>query len=91
MRRFAACLLLLIAPVALRATVILPIEFRELVTTSQVIVHGRVTDIRSAYVDRRTSIQTFVTIAGDDLIYVESGPSASSPLAELVAYRVRLR
>ena len=37
------------------------------------------------------TVQTFVTISGDDLIYVESGPSASSTLAELVAYRVRLR
>jgi len=73
MRRFAACLLLLIAPVALRATVILPIEFRELVTTSQVIVHGRVTDIRSAYVDGRTSIQTFVTIAADDYLKGDLG------------------
>ncbi len=73
MRRLAACLLLLIAPVALRATVILPIEFRELVTTSQVIVHGHVTDIRSAYVDGRTSIQTFVTIAADDYLKGDLG------------------
>jgi hypothetical protein len=37
------------------------------------------------------TVQNFVTISGDDLIYVESGSSDSSTLTELVAYRVRLR
>jgi hypothetical protein len=42
--------------------------------------------------------QTFVTISGDDLVYLAAGsgvaspsPDASSSLAEFVAYRVRLR
>ena len=66
MRRLALCASLLILPVALHATVILPIEFRELVTSSAVIVHGRVTDARSAFVDERRSVETFVTLDVDE-------------------------
>lgn len=52
--------------VALHATVVLPIEFRELVTSSAVIVHGHVTDARSAFVDDRRDVNTFVTVAVDE-------------------------
>ena len=38
-----------------------------------------------------SGVQSFVAISGDDLLYVESGSSTSSDLAELVVYRVRLR
>ena len=38
-----------------------------------------------------SGVQSFVTISGDDLLYVESGSSTSSNLTELVVYRVRLR
>ena len=65
MRAFAVSVLLLLS-IAVEATVILPIEFRELVTTSPVIVHGRVTDTRSAFVDDRRSVETFVTVAVDE-------------------------
>jgi hypothetical protein len=68
MRRFALLTLLLIVPAALRATVIVPIEFRELVTTTPVIVHGRVTDVRSALVDGRRAVDTFVTVAADEYL-----------------------
>jgi hypothetical protein len=34
--------------------------------------------------------QTFVTISGTDLIYLESGSSTASNLAELIVRRVRL-
>jgi len=80
MRRPAAIALLLILPVALRATVIVPIEFRELVTTSPVIVHGLVTDVRSAFVDGRRSVETFVTI--------EAGEYLKGNLGQHVTFKV---
>jgi hypothetical protein len=49
--------------VALQATVILPIEFRELVATAPVIVHGQVVDVRAEWADGRRSVETFVTVA----------------------------
>jgi hypothetical protein len=66
MRRLAACAALVFMSAAVHATVVLPIEFRELVTSSAVIVHGRVTDARSAYVDDRRAVDTFVTVAVDE-------------------------
>src|SRR6185436_2444705 len=63
MRLAAACAAFVFMTVAVRATVVLPIEFRELVTSSAVIVHGRVTDARSAFVDDRRAVDTFITVA----------------------------
>lgn len=81
MRRLALCaLLLLILPVAPRATVVVPIEFRELVTTTPVIVHGHVTDVRSAFVEGRRSVETFVTVA--------AGEYLKGNLGEHVTFRV---
>ena len=63
MRRLSlAVVLLLGCAQALTATVVLPAEFREIVSGSQVIVHGRVVDIRSEWVDGRTRIESYVTI-----------------------------
>jgi hypothetical protein len=62
MRRIALFLLLLFVTIPLHATVLLPIEFRELVTTAPVIVHGQVVDVRSGWVDGRRAIETFVTL-----------------------------
>ena len=66
MRLAAACAAVVLMSAALHATVVLPIEFRELVTSSAVIVHGRVTDARSAFVDDRRAVDTFVTVAVDE-------------------------
>ena len=44
----------------LTATVILPADFREIVSGSQIIVHGRVVDVRAEWVDDR--IETYVTV-----------------------------
>jgi hypothetical protein len=68
MRRLALCLTFLALSVAASATVILPIEFRELVSTSAVIVHGRVTDARPAFVDGRRSVVTFVTVTAEEYL-----------------------
>jgi hypothetical protein len=62
MRRVLAIALLAAAPAALRATVLVPIDFRELVTISSTIVHGRVVDARAEWVDGRRAIETFVTV-----------------------------
>ena len=68
MRRLALCIALVILPVVLRATVIVPIEFRELVTIAPVIVHGRVVDVRADWVDGRRSVETFVTVEATEYL-----------------------
>jgi hypothetical protein len=47
---------------SLSATVLLPAEFREIVAGSQIIVHGRVTEVRSEWVDGRRRIESLVTV-----------------------------
>src|SRR4029453_9530015 len=68
MGRFLACALLASLSVAVHATVILPIEFRELVTIAPVIVHGHVVDVRTEWVDGRRAIETFVTVQADEYL-----------------------
>ncbi|HEX9368381.1 MAG TPA: hypothetical protein VF921_17250 [Vicinamibacterales bacterium] len=68
MRRLLGCAFLAGLSVALHATVIVPIEFRELVTSAPVIVHGQVVDVRAGWVDGRRSVETFVTIAVADYL-----------------------
>ena len=89
MCRLFIAALLVAAPVAARATVIIPIEFRELVTTSPVIVHGRVTDVRGAFVDGRRSVDTFVTVAADEYLKGDLGEYVTFqvPGGELGRYR----
>ena len=55
-------MLIALATASAGATVLIPIEFRELVHVSSAIVHGRVTDARAAWVDGRRAVETFVTI-----------------------------
>jgi hypothetical protein len=73
MRRAALFALLLILPVAVGATVLIPIEFRELVAVAPVIVHGRVVDVRSEFVDGRRSVETFVTIEAAEYLKGDLG------------------
>ena len=80
MRRFLFVTLLLSLTAGLRATVVVPVEFRELVTTTPIIVHGRVTDVRAALVDGRSAVETFVTI--------EAGEYLRGNLGEHVTFRV---
>jgi hypothetical protein len=68
MRRILGCAVFLCLSVALQATVIVPIEFRELVTTAPVIVHGQVVDVRSRWIDGRRSLETFVTVAAAEYL-----------------------
>lgn len=75
MRRLLMSALILFAPVVLRATVLIPIEFRELVGVSSIIVHGRVADVRAEWIDGRRAIETFVTIEADE--YYKGGSAAT--------------
>ena len=80
MRRLLGCAFFLSLSAALPATVIVPIEFRELVTTAPVIVRGQVVDVRSRWVDGRRSLETFVTIAAAEYL--------KGDLGEHVTFRV---
>ena len=73
MRRllFIIVVSLAIAPV-LRATVLVPAEFHEIVNGSQVIVHGRVADVRADWTNDRFRIETIVTLQADS--YLKGGP-----------------
>lgn len=89
MRRLLLSTLLLALTAGLSATVIVPIEFRELVTTSPVIVQGRVTDVRSAFVNGRRSVETFVTVEAGDYLKGNLGSHVTLrvPGGEIGRYR----
>ena len=59
--------------VDISATVIVPSDFGEMVTGSQVVVHGRVTDVRSQMVGDRRTIESVVTVSVQDAIKGEAG------------------
>ena len=73
MRRVLCCIFFVCLSVAFQATVILPIEFRELVTTAPVIVHGQVVDVRAEWADGRRSVETFVTVAVSEYLKGDLG------------------
>jgi hypothetical protein len=64
----------------LRATVLLPAEFSEVVAGSQIIVYGRVGDVLPEWSDDRSRIDTVVTV--DAGSYLKGGPG------ETVTFRV---
>ncbi len=70
---------LLLAP-ALRATVLVPAEFGEIVSGSQIIVYGRVADVHAEWSDDRRRIDTIVTL--EAATYLKGGPG------EAVTFRV---
>src|SRR5688572_30272085 len=80
MPRALVLLAVLFAASTLHATTIVPAEFREVVSGSQVIVHGRVTRVHSVLVDGRRRIDTVVTL--DAGSYLKGGPG------ETVTFRV---
>jgi hypothetical protein len=71
--------LLLVAP-GLRATVLVAAEFREIVAGSQVIVYGRIADVRPEWSTDRRRIDTIVTVEAGS--YFKGGP------ASVVTFRV---
>jgi hypothetical protein len=63
---FGVVLGLLVGAVGLGATVVVPIEFRELVAVSPTIVHGRIADVRAQWADGRRAVETWLTLEADE-------------------------
>src|SRR5215204_2234160 len=65
--RFSALVtfLLCLTP-SVSATVLLPADFREIVNGSQIIVYGRVSDVRAEWIDERRRIESVVTLEAAD-------------------------
>jgi hypothetical protein len=64
----------LLCTVPLSATVVLPADFKDVVAGSQVIVHGRVVDVRAEWLEGRRRIESIVTIEAGT--YLKGGPAA---------------
>jgi hypothetical protein len=71
----ALCALCVCLPVGAGATVLIPIEFRELVAVSTVIAHGRVTDAHTEWTDGRRTVETLVTIGASEYLKGNLGSS----------------
>src|SRR3954451_5177005 len=76
-------------PALAHATVELPVEFGEMVQGSQLVVHGRVVDVRSQQTGDRRSIETLVTVAVTEALKGRPGDSVSFrlPGGEVGRYR----
>lgn len=72
--------LLGVGPTPADATVLLPVTFDEMVAGSQIVVYGRVADVRSRLTDGRRTIESVVTL---DVIDALKGPAG-----RVVAFRV---
>jgi hypothetical protein len=80
MHRICTILVLLACATPLRATVLIPAEFREVVAGSQLIVYGRVSELRPEWSADRRRIDTLVSIEVSS--YLKGGPG------ETVTFRV---
>lgn len=69
----AVCALCVIGATSLSAMVVVPVEFSEMVTTSDLVVHGRVVATRAQVVGDRRTIETVVTLAVVDAIKGQPG------------------
>ena len=67
----------LIGAIPLSAMVVLPVEFSEMVTASELVVRGRVTDVRAQLVGDRRTIETVVTVTVLDAIQGQPGETVS--------------
>ena len=61
------------AAVPISAMVVVPAEFSEMVTLSELVVHGRVVDIRPQLVGDRRTIETVITVAVLDALKGQPG------------------
>ncbi len=75
MRRLILMVFLMLYARDLRATVLLPAEFREIVAGSQIIVYGRVAAVRPEWSSDRSRIDTVVTVAAGS--YLKGGPGST--------------
>jgi hypothetical protein len=62
MRIVLALVIALAVPSSIRATVLVPADFREVVGGSEVIVVGRVVDVTAEWADGRRRIDSYVTV-----------------------------
>ena len=74
MRRILTVIACLLVIPGLRATVLVPAEFREIVSGSQIIVYGRIADVHAEWSDDRRQIDTVVSL--DAAAYLKGGPGA---------------
>jgi hypothetical protein len=65
-------LLLCVAPAAMRATILVPAEFREIVNGADIIAYGRVIDTTVTSSDDRKRVDTLVTLQVGT--YLKGGP-----------------
>jgi hypothetical protein len=73
--RAVVLLMLCACPIALRATVLVPAEFREIVNGADIIAYGRVVDITVEWSDDRKRVDTLVTLQVGT--YLKGGPGES--------------
>jgi len=75
MRRIIVIVMVMLSSCELRATVLVPADFHEIVAESQVIVYGRVTAVRAEWSDDRSRIDTLVTVLAGS--YLKGGPGST--------------
>ena len=75
MRILAFLTALVVSASTLSATVVLPAEFSEVVKGSQIIVHGRVADVRPEWTDGRRRIESVVTV--EPAAFLRGTPTAT--------------
>ena len=85
----ARCVLILLIASPAGATTILPAEFADVVNGSQLIVSGRVVDVRSQMTAGRRSIHSFVTVAVEQALKGSPGATVvfRVPQGEVGRYR----
>ena len=69
--------LVTLLPVAMHATLEVPVEFGEMVQGSQLVIHGRVVDVRGQQTGDRRSIETVVTVAVSEAFKGRPGESVT--------------
>jgi hypothetical protein len=93
MRRLIAVALAVLASSSvstrLGATVLVPIDFRELVAVSSTIVRGRVADVHAEWIDGRRSLETLITIEAQEYYKGSLGGTVTvrTPGGQLGRYR----
>lgn len=75
MRRLLLVLFLMVCARDVRATVLLPADFREIVAGSEVIVYGRIAAVRPEWSSDRSRIDTIVTVTAGS--YLKGGPGGT--------------
>src|SRR5688572_1558091 len=87
--RLVPCALCLALAAPAGATVLLPAQMSDIVDGSQVIVHGRVIDVRSEMPAGRRSIHSFVTVAVDQALKGSPGATVTFrvPQGQVGRYR----